>query len=208
MGPKHIMPRRIKILAMLQTINYGNSPDLGHAVWDAFIHTCGIETLGQKLAAIVASILPLLEHCPKEINKILRYLIVENENSMRDYIADLFFVNHPKIEYEVLEVIRKYMKDLDKCSLKEKIQRFVKLLQNESQEIRIQALNHLKGILEQGREELDKMILDYNGIDITIAELISLLTLGCREKDATLKLACGKVIGELGAVEPSHLPRK
>lgn len=66
----------------------------------------------------------------------------------------------------------------------------------------------MKGFLEENREELDKMILDYNGIDPTIVELIDILTMGCRENDEALKLACGQVIGELGAIEPSHFPRR
>lgn len=84
----------------------------------------------------------------------------------------------------------------------------MKYLSHEAMEVRIQSLKHLKNYLEQSREELDKMILDYNGIDCTIVELIDILTTGCREKDKALKLACGEVIGELGAIEPSHLPRR
>ncbi|KAK9719934.1 Phosphatidylinositol 3- and 4-kinase [Popillia japonica] len=74
-------------------------------------------------------------------------------------------------------------------------------------------------MIGKNRNELDQMILGYNGIDASIVNLLEILTAGCREKDNALKLACeSKVylshnyacecIGELGAIEPSHLPRK
>lgn len=208
MGSSHIMPLRFKIIAMLQTKNYEKFPALNCEVWDAFVKTCEIESLGPQLALIIVSILPLLEHCPAKVNEIFKYLIVENEHHMQNYISDLFFVDNPKIDYEINEVITKYLSNLKKCSLKDKMQKFIKYLSHEAMEVRIQSLRHLKTYLQQSREELDKMILDYNGIDSTIVELLDILTLGCREKDKTLKLACGEVIGELGAIEPSHLPRR
>lgn len=208
MGPKHIMPLRFKIIAMLQTSNYENFPGLNCEVWDAFIKTCEIESLGPQLALIFVSILPLLDSCTSKVNDIFKYLVVENEHHMKNYISDLFFVNNEKINYEVNRVIKKYLSNLKESSLKQKLQKFMKYLSHEAMEVRIQSLKHLKNCLEESREELDKMILDYNGIDSTIVELIDILTLGCREKDKSLKLVCGEVIGELGAIEPSHLPRR
>ncbi|XP_023017943.2 serine/threonine-protein kinase atr isoform X2 [Leptinotarsa decemlineata] len=208
MGSKHIMPLRFKIIAMLQTTNYGNFPNLTCEVWNSFVHTCEIESLGPQLALIFVSVIPLLESCPKKINDIFKYLIIENEATVKSYIPDLFFVKNPKVDHEVLLLIKNYLKPLEKCTLKEKISRFLKYLTHEAMEVRIQGLKQLKTYLEQSREELDQMILDYNGIDPIIIELIDLLTLGCREKDEALKLACGEVIGELGAIEPSHIPRR
>ncbi|KAG5868652.1 hypothetical protein JTB14_031712 [Gonioctena quinquepunctata] len=208
MGSKHIMPLRFKIIAMLQTTNYGNFPNLHCEVWSSFIHTCEIESVGPQLALIFVSVLPLLERCPKEINSIFKYLIIENESKVKNYIPDLFFVKNSKVDHEVLLMIRNYLTFLEKCTLKEKIQRSLKYLTHEAMEVRIQGLKHLKAYLEKSREELDQMILDYNGIDPIIIELIDILTLGCREKDEALKLACGEVMGELGAIEPSHLPRR
>lgn len=208
MGPKHITRLRFKIIAMLQTTNYKEFPELNCEVWNAFIHTCEIESLAPQLATIFVSILPLIEYCPREINTIFKHLVVENENYVKNYICDLFFVNNTDIDYEVLMVIRRYLKVLENCTLKENIQRFLKYLTHETLEVRIKSLKYIKSFLEVSREELDKMILDYNGIDPTIVELLDILTLGCREKDKTLKLACGEVISELGAIEPSHLPRR
>ncbi|CAH1116639.1 unnamed protein product [Phaedon cochleariae] len=208
MGSKHIMPLRFKIIAMLQTTNYGSFPLLNCEVWNAFIHTCDIESLGPQLALIFVSILPLLEHCPKEVNGIFNYLLIKNESKLKNYIPDLFFVNDAKVDHEILLLIKKHLKPIEKGTLNEKIQKFLKYLTHESVEVRIQGLKYLKGYLEQSREELDQMILDYNGINPVIVELIDIITLGCREKDESLRLACGEVMGELGAIEPSHLPRR
>lgn len=208
MGPKHIMPLRFKIIAMLQTSNCENFPALNCEVWDAFIKSCEVEYLGSQLALIFVSILPLLDRCPSKVNDIFKYLIVENEGHMKNYISDLFFLNNPKIDHEVDIIIKKYVSNLQKCSLKEKLQKFIKYLSHEAIEVRIKSLKHLKKCLEQSREDLDKIILDYNGMDNVIVELIDILTLGCREKDTSFKLICGEVIAELGAIEPSHLPRR
>lgn len=208
MGPKYIMPLRFKIIAMLQTSNYENFPTLNCEVWDAFIRTCEIESLGPQLALIFVSMLPLLDCCPSKVNKIFKYLIIDNEHNLKNYISDLFFVKNEKIDYDVDSVIKKYLSGSKEGSLKEKMQKFMKYLTHEAMEVRTQSLKHLKNCLQESREELDKMILDYNGIDSSIVELIDILTLGCREKDKSFKLFCGEVIGELGAVEPSHLPRR
>ncbi|KAJ8938742.1 hypothetical protein NQ318_016037 [Aromia moschata] len=191
MGPKHIMPLRFKIIAMLQTVSYESFPHLHCKVWKAFIHSCEIESLGPQLATIFVSVLPLLEHCPRQINDILKYLVVENEVYTRDHIPDLFFVDNSKVDYTILNVIKSSLKSLEQCTLKEKIKKFLKYLNHETMEVRVQGLKQLKTYLEQSREELDQMILDYNGIDPVIVELIDILTLGCREKDETLKLLCG-----------------
>ncbi|CAH0564186.1 unnamed protein product [Brassicogethes aeneus] len=208
MGSKHITPLKFKIIAMLQSGKYSSSPKLNCEVWDAFISSCDIESLGPQLATIFVSILPLVESCPKKVNEIFKYLIVDNEVYTRDYIPDLFFVNNANVDKPILSQIKKHLKCLEQLNLKEKIKRFLKYLKHETNEVRIQALKHLKVLMEQNREELDQMILGYNGIDQVIVDLIDILMLACREKDSSLKLACGNVIAELGAVEPSHLPRR
>nr|CAI5838056.1 unnamed protein product [Callosobruchus analis] len=208
MGPNHIMPLRFKIIAMLQATNCDQHPELNVEVWDAFVRTCKIESLSPHLALIFVSILPLLDSCSRQVNDIFRYLIVENEENTKNYIPDLFFVSNDKIDHEVLIIIKRYTKALEKYNLKEKIKTFLKYLTHEATEVKIQALRQLKKYLEQNREELDIMILNYNGIDSVIVELVDILTTGCREKDEQLKLACGQLIGELGAIEPSHLPKR
>ncbi|XP_066138403.1 serine/threonine-protein kinase ATR [Euwallacea fornicatus] len=209
LGCPRIMPLRFKIIAMLQTGHYLKHPVLTCKVWDAFIHSCEIDCLGPHLATIFTSMLPLIETCPNDVNKIFRYLVVENEENLKEFIVDLFFVNNNSyIAPIVLSVIKRHLKDVEGLSFRQKIRRFLKYLKHDTVEVRVQSLRQVKSCLEQNREDLDQMVLGYNGIDGTLVELIDYLTLGCREKDVALKLACGKVFGELGAIESSHLPRR
>lgn len=109
---------------------------------------------------------------------------------------------------EILLVIKKHLEDFEKKTFKEQLKLFQRYLKHETVDIRVHALNYLRKLLEKNREELDQMVLGYNGIDYTIIELIDIFTLGCHEKDDAVKLAFGECIGELGAIEPSHLPRR
>ncbi|KAL1512933.1 hypothetical protein ABEB36_002432 [Hypothenemus hampei] len=208
LGPNRIMPLRFKIIAMLQTGHFHNYPELTCTLWEGFVQSCDIDCLGPHLATIFIAMLPLIEKCPNHVNKIFRYLIVENERHLKDYITDLFFVNNTYLSPIISNVIKKYEKTIETLPLNGKITRFLKYLKHDTLEVRIQSLRQLKNCLESNREELDQMILGYNGIDDNIVELIDYLTMGCREKNQSLKLACGDVFGQLGAIEPSHLPRR
>ncbi|XP_050294547.1 serine/threonine-protein kinase ATR [Anthonomus grandis grandis] len=209
MGTNRIMPLRFKILSMFQTAHFLQHPETSCEVWDAFIRTCELDCLGPHLAAVFSSMLPLIEQCPNKVNKMFQYLIVgPNEHVFKEFIPDLFFVSSGYLASDVAAVIGKYVKVIDGMTLKERIQKFLRNLQHDALEVRMHSLKQLKRCFEENREELDEMILGYNGIDGAIVELIDYLTLGCREKDLGLKLACGELFGELGAIEPSNLPRR
>lgn len=211
MGPRHITPLRFKILAMLKTalsLNYESFPELNCDVWDAFVRSCEIDALGPQLASVFISLMPLKHQFQQKIDDIFKYLIIENEIYIRDYIPDLFFVTEADVDNEICIIIRKYLERIENMSFKEQLKWFLKYLNHETMDIRVHGLKYLKHLLEKNREELDRMILGYNGIDPIIVELLDILMLRCREKEDAVKLACGECIGELGAIEPSHLPRQ
>lgn len=193
---------------MLQTVDYKKYPVLVAAVWFTFLKSCEVEMLGPQLATIFKSLQPLMNYCAKDINKIYTYLICENETKLSDHIKDLFFMKNTTICSSVSDKLQSYLSEVDGYTFKQKIKWLLKYLSHETIEIRVEGMKELNLLLEKNREELDKMILGYNGIDDAIVELIDVLTLSCREKDKHLKLACAEVIGELGALEPSHLPRR
>lgn len=208
MGSKHITPLRFKIISMLQTVDYEKYPILVSAVWFTFLKCCEVEMLGPQLATIFKSLQPLMDKCPNEINKIYTYLICENESKLNDYIKDLFFMKNTNISSLISNKLQSYLSEVDRYTFKQKMKWLLKYLTHDTIEIRVEGLKELNSLLEKNREEMDKMILGYNGIDDAMVELIDILTLTCREKDKQLKLACAEVIGELGALEPSHLPRR
>lgn len=207
LGPR-IFPLRFKIIAMLQTTHYFKHPELTCNVWEAFIQSCDLDNWGPHLATIFASMVPLLETCPNNVNKLFYKLVVEHEEQLKEYIQDLFFLDNNLISGNVLAVIKKHLRATEALPLRQQIVRYLKYFKHDTIEVRVQSLKRLKMCLEANREELDQMVLGYNGMDQALVELIDCLTLGCREKDSALKLVCGEVFGELGAVEPSHLPRR
>ncbi|KAK5640945.1 hypothetical protein RI129_009492 [Pyrocoelia pectoralis] len=209
MGAKYITPLRFKILAMLKTALNSNevSAELHCNVWEAFLKTCEIESLGPQLASIFVFLLPLLETQPK-ISTIFQYLIIDNKAFVKDYICDLFFVLESNASRDICVVIEEYLQRVQKLPFREHLSAFLKYLNHETVEIRVHGLKYIKGLLETNREELDRMILGYNGIDPIIVSLLDVLMLACREKEEVIKLACGECLGELGAIEPSHLPRQ
>lgn len=103
------------------------------------------------------------------------------------------------------------MKHTEQNSLqtfKVQLNTFVKYLNHETTDVRLHSLKSIKNVIEKNREELDQMILGYNGIDPIVVTLIDTLMTFSKGKDKDLKLMCGEVFGELGAIEPSHLPRR
>ncbi|KAB0793869.1 hypothetical protein PPYR_13489 [Photinus pyralis] len=209
MGPKYITPLRFKIFAMLKTALNSNevSGQLHCDVWEAFLKSCEIESLGPQLASIFVFLIPLLENQPK-VTAIFRYLIIEKEAYVKDYICDLFFLLEGTVGGDICVVIEKYLKRVQGLPFREHLSAFLKYLNHETVEIRVHGLKYIKRLLETNREELDRMILGYNGIDPIIVSLLDVLMLACRDKEDLIKLACGECLGELGAIEPSHLPRQ
>lgn len=208
MEAKRITPLRFKIIAMLRTADCDVFPELICDVWTAFIRNCEVESLAPQLATISVSILPLIKVHPSKINAIFEYLIVQNQSITKDYIQDLFFIDDKLLSKAILDIIQNHVKNIATYSLRDQFKLYLKYSNHETYTVRVKSLKKIKLLVEKSREELDKMILGYNGIDSVIVELINSLTIGLKETDVALKLTCGEVLGELGAVEPSHLPRK
>lgn len=133
---------------------------------------------------------------------------MENEHHLQENIRDLFFVSDTVIYHDITAVITKHTEPYRSQPFKDQLNTYVKYLKHETTDVRLHALKAIKDLMEKNREELDHMILGYNGIDPIVVILIDALMSGCREKDRDLKLMCGVVFGELGAIEPSHLPRR
>ena len=69
------------------------------------------------------------------------------------------------------------------------------------------SLKFLKKLLSKNRLILNALILGNNGMHSYLIDLLDILTTGCRDNDADLRITYGDCLGELGAIEPSFLPR-
>lgn len=75
MGGKHLSSMRFKIIAMLRTASRfkdDDFPRLHCDVWETFVRSCDIDTLGPQLATIFVSLLPLLDYFEDRVNNIFR----------------------------------------------------------------------------------------------------------------------------------------
>lgn len=211
MGTKYITPLRFKVLAILRTsLTLTEQKYVKPTIdaWDAFVHCCDPESLAPLLSTIFISLLHLLTKFPQEIEFIFRYLLIENQAKVQKHIADLFFLQDTNINKEFKAVVEKNTALYQSFSLLEQIDVYLKFLSHENHEVRVYALKFLKRLLADKRLELNEIILGSNGLNVLLVDLIDTLMAGCRENDEKIRLACGEVLGELGAIEPSHFPRK
>lgn len=208
MGAKYVTPLRFKIFATLKTaLNCPPYTTSTSAVWEAFVRSCDIDALSPQLASIFISLGPL-RFLHGAVHRIFTYLVVENEMHVKEYIPDLFFAVDWYNESSVGRVLKKHMEVIEKLPFKKQIKFYLKYLNNENVYIQYHGLDYMKKLLRKHREELDEIILGYNGIDPVIVKLVDALMVCCRHKERLVKLACAECIGELGAIEPSHFPRR
>lgn len=86
---------------------------------------------------------------------------------------------------------------------------WLKRITHETDEVRIRALVYLQKFLAEHRSQLNEMILSET-VDIhpLIVALLDTLLIGCQHTDECIRLLYGECLGELGAIEPSLLPRR
>lgn len=181
MGTKYISPLRHKVLATLRTtltLTETSYLTLTCANWDAFIHCCEVESLGPLLSTIFVSMLPLLEQFPRKINSIFKYLIVENKEKLKDNIQDLFFLIDTKVDFELKNVVKSFLVKYKNNSLKEQLNMQLKYINHKDLEVRVFGLKFLKKCLEDNKIELEQIIMDSNGMDSVIVNVIDVLIAG------------------------------
>ncbi|XP_024944291.1 serine/threonine-protein kinase ATR isoform X2 [Cephus cinctus] len=211
MGPSHITPLRYKILATLRTSLSFKRPGfrrLACEAWDAFLHNVFIKDLGPLLLTICVSLITLLEIYPDKVNAMLEYLIVQNKRLIADNIAELFFIDDIKTTENISQIVRNLSKKAIPSSMEDNLKLWLKRITHETEEVRLKALIHLQKFLSEHRTGINELILNDTDVHPLIVELLDHLLAGCQDKNENIRLAYGECIGELGAVEPSLLPRR
>ncbi|XP_058804986.1 serine/threonine-protein kinase ATR-like [Phymastichus coffea] len=211
MGPNYITQYRYKILATLRTALTFTRPGfrkLACDAWDAFIRNTTFKELGPLLATICMSLVPLFETYAKETNSILDYLLIKNKDALKEHLSDLFFINDLKISPNISTRVISHMKQIRPISIEENLRLWIQRIVHETDEVRLKALLYLQQYLSKNRDGINVLILSDVNVHPLIVELLDRLMAGCQDKDDAIRIASGDCIGELGAIEPSLLPRR
>ncbi|KMQ96860.1 serine threonine-protein kinase atr-like protein [Lasius niger] len=187
MGATYLTPLRYKILATLRTSLGFKRPGFPRLVcdaWDAFIHNIAIEDLGPLFPTICVSLMSLQKIFPEKVN---------NDMEVSTHISD---------------IVKAHILQAKPEGFNANLELWLKRITHETDEVRIRALKHLQTFLEEHRSELNKMILSETDVHPLIVELLDTLLIGCQDKDESIRLCYGECLGELGAIEPSLLPRR
>nr|CAD7426912.1 unnamed protein product [Timema monikensis] len=207
MGPKYVTPVRFKLLATLRTAlrySHNNFPELSCAAWDSFVHSVEISTLGPLLGTIFISLLPYLDNFSAEVSTIFNFLVQQEELS--PYLKDLFFVpDHPAIR-NVYVTIQQAM-DSNRPFL-DILKEALHNVTHENVDIRVEALRHLKELLQINYRPLQDYVVGAEGLDPVLTELVETLIMGCSDTNLSVALTCAECLGEIGAIDPGNLPRK
>uniref|UniRef100_A0AAG5CQS0 Serine/threonine-protein kinase ATR n=1 Tax=Anopheles atroparvus TaxID=41427 RepID=A0AAG5CQS0_ANOAO len=216
LGGEHITPFRFKIIALLRTALAATegATFTRYCVnaWRIFVCTVEVSVLAPLLSTVFVTLVPLLESYPDDVGYIFRYLVLENNSLLGNYIGDLFFLaDAPSMPEDVRKAIKLRVpvhsgdvSDLFAHSLEE----LIRHCNHENLTVRAFALSHLCRLFEANRTELNEAILgQHQRIGIgTIASMVEMLNRALGEQDTNLQLRAAECLGEMGAFTPSHLP--
>lgn len=180
MGVKYITPLRFKVLATLRSaLSLAKEfPNLLAEAWGAFIHNIDTISLGPLLTNLAVSLMQQFDYAPQEINKILQYLVLSNENLLSSHISDLFFLEDTKISERVKMVIKRHVRRTQPEGFLDKVKWYLQHLNQDIPRIKAYAFSHLDKLLKANRTEIHKAIFGGKNIDPVIVELIDSLLLG------------------------------
>ncbi|XP_063984803.1 serine/threonine-protein kinase ATR-like [Diachasmimorpha longicaudata] len=211
MGAAHLSPLKYKILTTLRTCLNLNRPGfqkLSCYVWDCFLRKLSLEDLGPLLSTICVSMVPLLDSCPQKANAMMEFLLIDNHEALQSYISELFFIDDLKVNKRISSVVTNQVARSMPRNPEAGLKIWIRRIKHETDEVRFKALGHLKKFLEVHRSHLNDMILSNTDVHPLVVNLLDSLLAGCQDKDESIRLKCGECLGELGAVEPSLLPRR
>ncbi|XP_053989775.1 uncharacterized protein LOC128882206, partial [Hylaeus volcanicus] len=211
MGAEYLTPLRYKILATLRTSLGFKRPGFGLLVcdaWNAFIHNIAIAELGPLLPTICVSLITLLKIYPEKVIAMLKFLIIECNEENSNHIAELFFIDDIDVPGDISNIIKARILQARPKGFEANLKLWLKRVTHETDEVRIRALIYLQKFLAEHRSQLNEMILSETDIHPLIVDLLDTLLIGCHHTDECIRLLYGECLGELGAIEPSLLPRR
>ncbi|XP_076632761.1 serine/threonine-protein kinase atr isoform X1 [Colletes latitarsis] len=211
MGAEYLTPLRYKILATLRTSLGFKRPGFGPLIcdaWNAFIHNLAIKELDPLLPTICVSLIPLLKIYREKVIAMLKFLIIECNEENSNHIAELFFIDDIDVPDEISNIIKAHILQARPKGFEANLKLWLKRITHETDEVRIRALMYLQKFLAEHRSQLNEMILSETDVHPLVVNLLDTLLIGCQHTDESIRLLYGECLGELGAIEPSLLPRR
>ncbi|XP_049801396.1 serine/threonine-protein kinase ATR [Schistocerca nitens] len=211
MGTKYITLARFKVLTSLRIalrLNYSNFPELTVAAWDAYVHCLDAAALGALLSTVFISLLPLLDTLPQEVLTIFRYLIIERQDDLWQSFRDLYFVPDRKDLKFVHEAVKKFSNRNRSDDFTVMLRERVAYASHEIIDVRLEGLRNLKSFIQQSRTNVNEAVVAKEKVDRSIIELVRVLMESCHDHDEAVRLAAGRCLGELGAIDPGIMPTR
>ncbi|XP_058471109.1 serine/threonine-protein kinase ATR isoform X2 [Solea solea] len=208
MGSKHISSVRVKMMTTLRTgLRYREDfPLLCCQTWDGFVRSVDPAHLGPLLSHVIVALLPLIPLQPKETAAIIRFLIMDNRDEVKDYLHEIYFLpDHPELQ-DIHSVLQDYKKlTASRSDLVAELQLSMRAVQHENVDVRIHALTSLRDMMHSNQEWLLRQVCASEAVEPVISSLVSVLLKGCQDSSPEARLLCGECLGELGAVDPGRL---
>lgn len=76
------------------------------------IFSVHVEALGPMLSTIFVSLIPLLDIYPNKIANMFYFLVKENEQYLKNHIAELYFLDPHPANPIVFNIVQKYTKNV------------------------------------------------------------------------------------------------
>ncbi|KAK9504663.1 hypothetical protein O3M35_010947 [Rhynocoris fuscipes] len=210
LGPQLISDVRVKLFSTLRTSlppHYKTYPKLCLQAWMYFIYSDDLELLGPNLTTIFLELLQLFYKFPEDVSNVFYYLVVQNESLFKEYLPELYFVPDHSLNkmHKVWLVIQNSLNRNEAVTVK--IHRIIKHVESDTIEARIYALNHLHIELKNNIGILHELVLKNEVLEPLFKDLVDCLMDNVNHNDPEVKAACGRCLGELGAIDPSRFER-
>ncbi len=209
MGSKSISSVKHKLLATFRTATYLKVPEIhSHLVqlWEVFLKTIDVSSLGTILTHVVAYLYPILEAgLVSETLQLYKLLFVEKEKGLRAHFQHLYFVpGIPELQ-EINAIIKRINRINEHTPFTDILIFTTKSVTNENSEVKTQALRKLKQLLWPNQGKVQDLIMSSEKVDPVINHLVEMLVKSTRDSDPEVVRLAGDCLGHVGAIDPGRL---
>ncbi len=212
MGPQSLSPVKHKLLATFKTaqgLKMRDAKYLALRLWETFVKTIDLSSVGPILAQIIASLYTLYDSGHEDDSLALfKFLIVDNEKELKPHFSALNFLpEHPGLQ-QITDVVKKANGVTKETSFSEMILKITRFFTKENSDVKIQILIKLKQLLSLNQGKLQGLISASDQVEPEITNLVNLLVDATRDPDSSVVKLAGQCLGHIGAIDPGRLDNK